>query len=187
MDSVESDLVEPLHAESFFSVSRSGEIHERLCFEYVDEGGYYRRVLTNDELLQEEILKLSTNMQRFLDEERVEINGERVRSHVSYTDIFLKGESNVVAVIYLIDFAGHFTGGRNVIETWLEEEMAPYDFEIIWRFPVGTSIGEIETKLGHEVYGDIITLWSFEGEEVGGYEKMVFQMPAAAPSTGEPI
>ncbi len=185
MDSVESDLVEPIHAESFFSVALSGEIHERLCFEYVDEGGYYGRVLSNDELLQEEILKLSTNMQLFLDEERVEINGERVRSIVSYTDIFLKGESNVVAIVYLIDFAGRFADSRNEIETWVEEEMAPYDFEIIWRFPVGTSILEVETKLEHEVYGDIITLWSFEGEEVGGYEKMVFEMPAAALSTRE--
>ena len=36
-------MVEPVHASSFFSVSKTGEIHERLNFEYLDMEGYYRR------------------------------------------------------------------------------------------------------------------------------------------------
>lgn len=172
-----SDLVEPIHAESFFSVGKSGEIHERLCFEYVDPEGYYKRVIRDQSLLERETEKLAANMQHFLDLERVEINGERVRSKVVYCDIFLKGHSEVVSVIYLIDFTGRFIPGMNRIETWLEEETAPYDFEIIWRFPIGTNIVEIDTLLEYEVYDDLVALWAGEGEDVGGYEKMIFELP----------
>ncbi|MFX0108722.1 MAG: hypothetical protein ACFE7R_10580, partial [Candidatus Hodarchaeota archaeon] len=155
----------------------SGEIHERLTYEYLDPEGYYRRVISDDDLLGTEVRKLATNMQYFLDKERVEINKERVRSIVSYADIYLKGRTEVVAVVYLIDFATQFNPKRNEIETWLEEEEAPYDFEILWRFPVGTKIVEIDTLLEHEVYDDIVSLWAFEGDHVGGYERMVFDLP----------
>jgi hypothetical protein len=65
----------------------------------------------------------------------------------------------------------------NKIETWLEEEEAPYDFEIIWRFPKRTKVVEIDTLLDYEVYNDIVTLWAFSGQEVGGYERMEFKFP----------
>jgi hypothetical protein len=175
-----SELVEPVHADSFFSVSRTGEVHERLCFEYLDPEGYYRRVLRDEDLLRKEVENLADNMQYFLDLERVEINSERVRSRVDYCDIFLKGSTEVVSVIYLIDFAGRFHEDINRIETWLEEEEAPYDFEIIWRFPVGTIIKEIETILDFEIYGDLVTLWAQEGDEVGGYERMEFDLTGTA-------
>ncbi|TET11537.1 MAG: hypothetical protein E3J86_02730 [Candidatus Thorarchaeota archaeon] len=177
MEKALSELVEPVHADSFFSVSRNGEIHERLSFEYVDPEGYYRRVIRDEKLLKKEIEKLADNMQHFLDIERVEINEERVKSRVDYCDIFLKGPSDVVSVMYLIDFAGRFKEGVNKIETWLEEEIAPYDFEIVWRFPVGTRISKIETTLDYEIYDDIITLWALEGDDVGGYERMEFELP----------
>ncbi len=180
MEKALSELVEPVHADSFFSVSRFGEVHERLCYEYLDPEGYYRRVIRDEKLFRKEIEKLSDNMQYFLDQERVEINGKQVRSQVDYCDIFLKGATEVVAIIYLIDFVGKFQKGTNKIETWLEEEQAPYDFEIIWRFPVGTHIREIETTLEFEIYGDLVTLWAQEGDEVGGYEKMEFNLEDAA-------
>lgn len=174
----ESDLVEPIHAESFFSVSKTGEIHERLCFEYLDYEGYYARVIQDEDLLSKETAKLSDNMQYFLDQERVEINEERVESVVRYVDIFLKEPTNVVSVVYLIDFAGKLQEGGNKIQTWLEEEEAPYDFEIIWRFPYGTQITEINSKLDHQIYnGDFVVLWALQGDAVGGYELMEFIIP----------
>ena len=179
MEKALSEFVEPVHADSFFSVSKTGEIHERLSYEYSDPEGYYRRVIRDEKLLRKEIEKLADNMQYFLDLERVEINGERVKSHVGYCDIFLKGPSEVVSVVYLIDFAGRFKEGVNKIETWLEEETAPYDFEIIWRFPVGSKILAVETTLDFEIYSDIITLWAMEGDEVGGYERMEFELPSS--------
>ncbi|MFX0056566.1 MAG: hypothetical protein ACFFAX_03985 [Promethearchaeota archaeon] len=177
MDKFMSEMVEPIHADSLFSVSHSGEIHERLCYEYLDPEGYYRKVIRDDDLLRAEIVKLVDNMQRFLDKERVEINKQKVRSQVSYADIFLKGSSEVVSIVYLIDFATQFKPDVNQIETWLEEEEAPYDFEILWRFPVGTEIIEIDTMLQYEIYDDVVTLWAFEGEQVGGYERMEFKLP----------
>ena len=103
-----ADSVEPIHADSFFSVSKTGEIHERLCYEYSDPEGFYRNVVNDDDLLREEVQKFADNMQYYLDKERVEINGQRVRSQVDYADIFLKGKSEVVAVLFLIDFEGSF-------------------------------------------------------------------------------
>ena len=155
----DSDLVEPIHAESFFSVASSGEIHERLSFEYLDPEGHYRTVISDEDLLSNEIRKLSTNMQHFLDLERVEINSERVASIVRYTDIL------------------KLHPGGNKIQTCLEIESAPYDFEIIWRFPVGTQIVDIDTKLEYDIYRDLVVLWAEEGMEVGGYELMEFILP----------
>ncbi len=180
MEEYMSDMVEPVHADSFFSVSRTGEFHERLNFEYLDMSGYYRKVIRDEKLLAKEVEKLAGNMQFFLDKERVEINSERVRSRVDYCDIFLKGDTDVVSVIYLIDFAGKFVEGHNVIETWLEEEQAPYNFEILWRFPVGTKIIDVETTMEFDIYDDIISLWAMDGDDVGGYEKIIFELP---PST----
>jgi hypothetical protein len=177
MEDFLSDSVEPIHADSFFSVSRTGEIHERLSYEYSDPEGFYRRVVNDDDLLRDEIEKTASNMQYYLDKERVEINGQRVKSQVDYADIFLKGRSEVVSVLFLIDFSGVFNDHVNKIETWLEEEQAPYDFEIIWRFPVGTKVVEIDTLLDYEVYDDIVTLWAFSGQDVGGYERMEFKLP----------
>jgi hypothetical protein len=172
-----SDMVEPVHADSFYSVSSTGEIHERLCFEYLDMDRYYSKVLRDERLLADEVEKLAGNLQFFLDKERVEINGMDAKSKVDYCDIFLKGTTDVVAVVYLIDFAGHLHKGSNKIETWVEEEAAPYDFEILWRFPRGTRITEIETILEYEIYEDILSLWALEGEDVGGYERMIFILP----------
>ncbi|MFW9910116.1 MAG: hypothetical protein ACFFEF_16285 [Candidatus Thorarchaeota archaeon] len=171
------DMVEPIHADSFFSVSSTGEIHERLSFEYLDPEGHYRDVLSSEKLLADEITKLSSNMQYFLDLERVEINEEQVKSIVRYTDIFPKGATNIVAIVYLIDFGGVLQSGGNKIQTWLEDEVAPYDFEIIWRFPVGTHIVEIDTKLQYDIYRDLVVLWAEEGSSVGGYELMEFILP----------
>ena len=172
-----SELVEPIHADSFFSVGHSGEIHERLSFDYLDPEGYYKRVIRDEDLMRNEVEKLSANMQYFLDQERVEINSERVKSIVSMCDIFSKGHSEVVSVVYLVDFAGRLVKGRNTIETWLELETAPYDFEIVWRFPKHSQVLEIDTLLDYEIYNDFVTLWAFIGQEVGGYEKMVFELP----------
>lgn len=180
MDDDLSELVEPVHADSFFSVSASGEIHERLCYEYLDLSKYYSKVLRDEHLLGDEVEKLAGNLQDFLDKERVEINAKRVRSRVNYCDIYLKGDTDVVGVVYIIDFIGHLQRGMNKIETWLEEEIAPYDFEILWRFPMGARVTEIETILEYEIYGDIVSLWAMEGEEVGGYEKMMFDLPASS-------
>jgi hypothetical protein len=172
-------MVQPVHADSFFSVAKSGEIHERLCYEYVDPEHYYQQVLQDEESFRKEIQNLSGNLQYYLDKETVEINARRVRSLVHYTDIFLKGESDVVAVVYLIDFAGQFTLNANRIETWLEEETAPYDFEIMWRFPLGTRDIRVESLLDYEIYDSIVVLWAQEGDKVGGYERTEFNIPSA--------
>jgi len=177
LDDDTSDLVEPVHADSFFSVSSTGEIHERLIYEYLDMDHYYSKVLRDERMLADEVEKFAANLQFYLDKERVEINGVRVESRVKYCDIYLKGNTDVVTVVFLIDFTGRFHRGVNKIETWLEEEIAPYDFEILWKFPVGTKLVEIETALDYEVYMDIVSLWALEGEEVGGYERMEFILP----------
>ena len=176
-------MVEPVHASSFFSVSLTGEIHERLSFEYLDMANYYRKVIRDESLLAKEVEKLAGNMQYFLDKERVEINSERVKSQVDFCDIYPKGRTDVVSVLYLIDFTGKFVDGHNVIETWLEEEQAPYDFEILWRFPIGTKIVEIETIMDFDIYDDIISLWAIDGDDVGGYEKIVFELPSGTLDT----
>ncbi len=186
MNDLDEGFVEPVHAYSFFSVSMTGEIHEQLIYEYWDHEGYYSRVLSDNELFEQEVTRLWDNMQYFLDQERVEINGERVYSKVSHVEILPKGPTSVVGVVFVIDFRGPFRPGtENRIETWLEEEDAPYDFEIIWRFPRGTQVMEIDSLLEYEIRDDIIVLWAEEGQHVGGYERMVFRLPETEERHGQ--
>ncbi|MHA1740550.1 MAG: hypothetical protein ACTSVD_00475 [Candidatus Thorarchaeota archaeon] len=173
---VSDDLVEPIYATAFFSVAQTGEVHEILTFEYSDPEGYYARVLADDTLFEAEVSKVWSNMQYFLDKERVEINGERVRAIINHVDIMARG-AKTVATVFVIDFAGRFMRGTNRIETWIEEEEAPYDFDIIWRFPVGSKVLEVDTQLDYDILGDIIVLFAERGQRVGGYERITFEMP----------
>ncbi len=177
MNRSESDDVVPVHAESFFSLCMGGEIHQRLCFEYRDPHGHYRNVLLDDELYSEEVARLSDNMQFFLDEEHIEVNNVKVRSVVNYMDIFLKGNTDVVAIVYLIDMRCRLKRVNNRIEFWSDEETAAYDYEILWRFPCGSRVLNVESQLQFELLDDMLLLWAWSGDHVGGHELIEFSLP----------
>ena len=168
------DEVEPIHAEAFFSVCRTGEIHQRLIFDYDDPEGYYYSVVNDDIKLNEEISKVVVNLQNYLDDEEVIINKIRVKPKVAFCDIIHRGNLDIPSITFVIRYMATFFEGKNIIDTTSDEEYAPYDFEVVWSFPEGTEITLVDTPLHYDIDGSILYLWAYEGESVGGHEIIEF-------------
>ena len=76
----------------------------------------------------------------------------------------------------VIYFEGRFSKGNNIFESWTEEERATYDFEVYWYFPPKTAIIEVDSPMDYDPQDNILILWARKGDEVGGYEKIVFKL-----------
>ncbi|WP_252900230.1 hypothetical protein [Vulcanisaeta sp. JCM 14467] len=72
----------PIHAEGIFIMGIDGGVWEDLIFEYLDRDHYYRGLMRSRETLLNELRTVMSNMQGFLDEETIKINGEVVRARV---------------------------------------------------------------------------------------------------------
>ena len=167
----------PLHANSFFIVSGDGSFNQILSYDYYDPKGYYDRLTHRPIDFEKEINKLWSNMQDFLDEETIKINDTAVRPLVRYVDIGHRGSETTPFITWIIFFRGRFKRDENSFESWTEKERATYDFEVYWSFPPGTTILEINSPMDYEPQGNLLVLWARKGDQVGGYEKIVFRLP----------
>ncbi len=59
------------------------------------------------------------------------------------------------------------------------QEIAEYDIEVLYLFPKGTQIIEVDTPLEYEIRGPILLVWARKGDKVGGYEAVHFKFPSA--------
>ncbi len=172
-----SEEVIPVHAQGFFIVSPNGVITQIVVFDYFDPKEYYSRILRGEGSLEQEFLKLTSNMQMFLDEEKVLINGKQVKPKVTGVDICLRGDPKRPSVTFFITFKGNFKLGSNTYEDYYESTIAEYDYEFYWIFFPGSFIAEVIVPGAHEVIGDrILMVWVQKGEEIEGYEKIVFRI-----------
>ncbi len=173
-----SEQVRPVHAEGTFFVGYR-VIAYYLLFEYYDPLGYYDAVLRDKRLLEEEVARLQYNMQEFLDQEEVIVNGRRVRPKVVLVDIAFRGRKTSPVIIFGVRFAAPLRPGRNVYENRYEEEVAEYDYVVYWMFPPGTRILEVE--MGGEEWEvtetGVLAIYGRRGRRTGGYEKIVFELP----------
>ncbi len=173
-----SEQVRPVHAEGTFTVA-PGVIMYYLLFEYYDPLGYYDAVLRDRRLLEQEVAKLHYNMQGFLDEEEVVVNGKRVRPRVVLVDIAFRGRKASPVIIFGIRVPAPIRPGRNVYENRYEPEKAEYDYVVYWMFPPGTRI--VEVDMGGEEWEvtetGVLAIYGRRGRRVSGYEKIVFEMP----------
>jgi len=169
------DCVKPASASCFFSVSRSGEFHQFLTYDYYDPGGYYAKLLEKPRKCREELHKLCLNMQSFLDEEEVRVNGVRAYPKVVTAYIGHRGFRDSPYVTWIIKFKGELRRGLNIFENRTEQEVAEYDFEITWQFPERSRITRVEISTESQVVGkNTLIVWARRGEIVGGYEKIEF-------------
>ncbi len=176
-----SEQVRPVHAEGTFMVGY-GVIMYYLLFEYYDPLGYYDAVVRDRRLLEEEVAKLHYNMQSFIDEEEVIVNGERVRPKVVLVDIAFRGRKTSPVVVFGIRIAAPVRVGRNVYENRYEPEVAEYDYVVYWMFPPSTRI--VEVYMGGEEWEvtetGVLAIYGRRGRRVSGYEKIVFEIPPVA-------
>ncbi|MHA1594770.1 MAG: hypothetical protein ACTSXJ_07020 [Candidatus Baldrarchaeia archaeon] len=172
-----SEEIIPLHAQTFFVVTRSGEIIQFLEYDYYDPNEYYKELTHKEEEFIREIEKLWANMQQFMDECKIYINGEEVRAEVVFTDIQHRGASTVPYVIWIIVARGKFRSGVNEYRVICEEEKLEYDCEAFWVFPHGTRILSVKTYMNYDVYDNLIILWARKGDIIGGEEIIKFELP----------
>jgi hypothetical protein len=170
-----SEYVVPTSALCFFSVSRSGEFHQFLVYDYYDPKGFYAKLLDKPKRCREELRRLCANMQGFLDQEEVKVNDLRVYPKVVTAYISHRGFMDSPYVAWVITFRGPLKKGLNVFENTSERERAEYDFEIVWQFPRRSRIVGFQISTEAQVVGrNTLYVTARKGEEVGGYEKIEF-------------
>jgi len=170
--------VEPIHAQGFFIVSRRGDINQIVIYDYYDPEHYYLNLLHRPLDYEEEIKKLAANMQYYLNQEKVLINGERVKPIVKTVSIEHRGFAEIAYITFTIYFKGKLHKGLNTYENIYEAEKAEYDYEVYWIFPPRSKVVEVDIAAEYEVLGDgnILLFWVRKGDRIRGYEKIVFSI-----------
>lgn len=171
--------VEPLYAQGFFYVS-IGYISYYLVFDYSDPYEYYNTILKNKKLFDEETSRLWANMQSFLDEEQVLVNGVRVYPRVVMIDIGLRGSRKRPTIIFCIRFKAPVKYGVNIYENRYEAEVIEYDYVAYWVFPPSSRILRVDMGQGDEewdiVSKNILAIYGYRGRKTGGYEYIEFEI-----------
>ncbi len=169
---------EPIHAQGFFNVSRRGDINQVIVYDYYDPDYYYLRLTHRPIDYEKEIARLASNMQYFLDQEEIIINGQRVHPTVKTVSIEHRGIAEIAYITFIIYFKGKFRKGLNTYENKYEAEIAEYDYEVYWIFPPRSRVVEVDISADYEVLGDnnVLLFWVRKGDVINGYEKIVFEL-----------
>ncbi len=168
--------IKPVYAEAFFKVSKD-DITYYLIFEYLDEEGYYEKLFRKEEELDKEMNKLYYNMQSFLDEEKVTINGKRCKPKVRMVDLNFRGSYDRVSIVFLISFPVKLKEGVNYYENEYASELVEYDYKAYWFFPEGSEIIEVDMKEDYEILDKrILVIYGKKGKRSSGYEMISFKI-----------
>jgi len=161
--------VKPIYARGFFNMNSFGETNQVTVFYYYDKDGYYASLKKNE--VKDEIRKLKENMQYYLNQEVIKINGVRVRAKVVFVRLGLLS-IKYPFVEFLIRFKGSLKKGVNEYEDVYEEEVTEYPYEALWVLPGKVTGYKISGNV--KVRGDILFLKVRKGIKVGGTEKIRF-------------
>lgn len=170
--------VEPIFASSIFTISPSCQVYQVLCYDYADTDGLYEKILHDEAAFAKETEILRGNMKRFLDAEKVYINGKRIQQHILHVDIGLRGAADIPYIQWVIFFQGPPQKGTNTLASDVEEETAEYDIEVLYLFPKRTQIKQVQTPMEYEVREPLLFVWGRKGDKVGGYEEVIFEPPS---------
>jgi len=152
-----------------------GLVNQVIIFEYVDRDGYYRSLVESGRVVEEMRLVMS-NMQRFIDEETLLINGDKVRARVLDAFLGFRGSWRRPYVEIYVEFSGRLKKGLNIYEDIYEREVAEYDYEVLWIFPRNFVVVDYEMAGEGYVYGNILRVIVRRGTEVGGHEVIRFMV-----------
>ncbi len=168
----------PLYAQGFFHLRADGLVDQIVVFDYYDPGNYYYKLMKDFTKLDKELERLRNNMQYFLDQERVLINGEDTNPRVKHVEIGFRGRKDLAYIMFIINFSGKIFEGINTYENIYEEEEAEYDYTVYWLFPVNAKVIEADVGVKYKVYneGRILYFKVPKGTRVGGYERIVFEV-----------
>lgn len=164
-----SERVKPIYAKGFFSMDAQGVVKQYTVFFYADPDHYYAGL--SKEELKRELNMLRRNMQQFLDEEVIRINGKRVRARVIHVNVGLMTISTPF-IEFLITFRGPLRSGLNTYDDEYEEEVTEYPYDILWWLP--GKVVEVRMPGDINVMGNILLARVGSGIRVGGKESISF-------------
>ncbi len=166
----------PLYGQGFFHVCR-GVIWYTIVFDYEDREALYWRLLRSGDY-GGEVETLRANMQGFLDEERMLINGEEVRAVVDGVYIDVRGEKSRSTAVFEVRIPYKPRRGRNVYEDYYEPEVAEYPYTVTWILPPGSRILDYEMPGRVRLSSDsrILEVRVERGSRIPGYESLVFEL-----------
>lgn len=163
--------VTPIYAKGFFVMNKSGKTTQLVTFYYYDNENYY--VSLDEEGMRKEMEKLKANMQYFLDEEEIRVNGKRVKAKVIDVRIGMLN-ANYPFVDFLITFKGEIKKGINHYVDKYENEVTEYPYDALWILP-----GEV---MNVKINGDVkvkrnrIFISVKKGVKTGGVESFTFMV-----------
>jgi hypothetical protein len=169
--------VRPLYGQGFFSLCPSGILWYTIVFDYADDEHLYERLLSEPGGAAAEVETLRENMQRFLDEERLVINGAEARARVEHVYIDVRGEPGRATATFLVSIPFRPRRGRNVYEDYYEPDTAEYPYTVTWILPACARIVEYEMP-GHTRLPahNVLEVRVEPGTRVPGYEALVFDL-----------
>jgi hypothetical protein len=166
--------LKPIYAYGYFIVLPTGDFHQIIIYEYVDTEEEFARALETRPDVELENMK--NNMQSFLDEEVVKINGVVSKPKVVSVNAGFRGSLRRPFVEFLINFRGGLIKGDNVYENIYEPEITAYDYGVAWIFPPDFEVVEADVGVGYEVEPKNVLRFSVRrGFKTPGYEKIVFR------------
>lgn len=171
-----SEEVKPIYAQAFFNVSK-GFIVYYLLFDYIDPKLYYHNLIKDEAKFEEEMNRVYYNMQNFLNQERIRVNGHKCEANVLMVDLGFRGSHDRPYLVFLIGFEIMLKEGLNVYENEYEPEIIEYDYVAYWNFPSNCKIKEVEMKEEYEIVNDrILVIYGRKGKYSSGYEMISFFM-----------
>ncbi len=173
-----SSAVRPLYGQGTFVVCENGYVTQEVIFDYIDKELYYWNLLGNEDKLNEELNRVANNMQSFIDEEIVKINGRKVYPKVSWVDLGFRGSENRPYIVFYINFKGDLRRGVNIYENIYEPEHVEYDYTVTWVFTGSLKVLGAYLGVEYDILADgkILTFSTYKGFNTPGYEKIEFRL-----------
>jgi len=172
---IASRMVKPIHASSFFNVTSKG-IYYSMIFDYMDPLGYYRRIYGDRYLLGEELERLRSNMQGFLDDEEIIINGTERKARVSHVSIGFRGDPGRPYIVFIVTIDAKIRRGLNTYENHYEQDVFEYDYIAYWIFPRGSRILEAFMGGSIAIEDNIMIIRGSRGDIAPGSEYIRFEL-----------
>ncbi|HME51458.1 MAG TPA: hypothetical protein VKM55_04530 [Candidatus Lokiarchaeia archaeon] len=174
------DPLKPIAAASTIHVTHHDgliDFTQILVYDYVNissDKTYYRRIKREPSFVAQEVTTIEENMQRYLDEEKNVVNGERVYPHVVRTSIDFKTEARFPVYTWIITFGGNESdSGTQNYEAITTPETLEYDVKSTYVFPANSRIVEIESSLVHEnVLKHIVVFRGSKGDSIKPLERL---------------
>lgn len=173
-----SSEVTPVYALGLFFVRESGLFEQVIVFEYYDPTEEYKAIVADRKKLGEEKARLTRNMQYFLDQEDVRVNGKPAYPRVLDVEIGFRGDYKNPYITFFIAFTGEVKKGLNVYEDAYEPEVAEYSYRVYWVFPTKARAVKVDLGVSYTLLenGRVLAFSVEKGTKIRGYERIEFEI-----------